>query len=205
MSRRDGYGTVQLRGFDVDHIPSAPFNPHAMTQSNPQHLTLEDDTVTRRRKPEIVFNPDTGILRVDLFFNNPEREDVKQLIKQVIKDARPRGLVKVVVIIAAETAAAVETYAFFSRNKFERNGFEPAGYLRYEKAVEPRLSPADDEVTRRADMIKARAEQARAERARVEQDQEVNQPTTVPNFLQRKYDEEMKRLKELERETHGSQ
>jgi hypothetical protein len=190
--------------FDVDFIPSAPFNPHAMTQSNPQHLMLEDDTVTRRRRPEHVFNPDTGILRIDLFFNSPEREDVKQLVKQTIKDARPRGLRRVVILIAAETAAAVETYAFFSRNKFERKGFEPAGYLRYEKAVEPRLCPADDEVTRRADMIKARAEQARAERARVEQDREVNQPTTVPNFLQRKYDEEMKRLKELEEGTHGT-
>jgi hypothetical protein len=191
--------------FDADYIPSAPWNPHAMTQSNPQHLVLPDDSVTRRRKPEHVFNPDTGILRIDLWFNSPEREDVKQLIKQVIKDARPRGLRRVVILIAAETAAAVETYAFFSRNRFERNGFEPAGYLRYEKAVEPKLSPADDEVTRRANEIKARAEQARAEQARLEQDREVNQPGRIPDFLQRKFDDEMRRLKELERETqHGT-
>jgi hypothetical protein len=184
--------------FDADFIPAAPWNPHAITQSNPQHLTLEDDSVTRRRRPEHVFNPDTGILRIDLFFNSPEREDVKALIKKTIKDARPRGLHRVVILIAAETAAAVETYAFFSRNKFERSGFEPAGYLRYEKAVESKPSPADDEVTRRANEIKARAEKERAEQARVEQLREVNQPGRVPDFLQRKFDEEMKRLKELE-------
>jgi hypothetical protein len=192
--------------FDVDFIPSAPFNPHAITQSNPQHLTLEDDSVTRRRKPESVFNPDTGVLRIDLFYSPPEREDIKALIRQTMRDARPRGLRVVVILIAAEAAATVETYAFFSRNKFERDGFEPAGFLSYKKVIEQKPSPAeDDEVTRRAERIKAQAERARVEQARVERDREVNQPGRIPDFLQRKFDDEMRRLKELERETqHGT-
>jgi hypothetical protein len=192
--------------FDSDSIPSAPWNPNAMPQSKPhQHLVLPDDTATRRRRPEIVFTQKTGELTIHLFFQNPEREDVKEVIKRAIRDARPRGLRRVVVFIAAETAATVETYAFFSRNKFERDGFEPAGFLSYKKAIEQKPSPSDDdEISRRADRIKAQAERARIEQARVEQDREVNQTTTVPNFLRRKYDEEMMRLRELEGETHGT-
>jgi hypothetical protein len=127
---------VSRRGFDADYIPSAPFNPHAMTQSNPQHLTLEDDTVARRRRPEPVFNQETGELRLDLWFNNPEKDDVKQFIRQSIRNARPRGLSKITIIIAAETFASIEAYTFFSRNKFERRlSEEPAGFIRMEKAA----------------------------------------------------------------------
>jgi hypothetical protein len=123
------------RGFD-DFIPSAPFNPHAMSQSNPRHLTLEDDSVARHRRPEHVFNPATGELRIDLWFNNPEKDDIKQFIRQVMRDAR-HGLRKTVVIVAAETFASVDAYHFFSRNKFERRlGGEPAGYIMLEKRME---------------------------------------------------------------------
>jgi hypothetical protein len=176
--------------FDADYIPSAPFNPHALTESNPQHLTLEDDSVARRRRPEHVFNPDTGILRIDLFFNSPERDDVKQLINQTIREARPRGLCRVVILIAAETAAAIEAYTFFSRNHFQRNtSGEPAGFLKYERVAHPvELKPMDD-IDRRAARIKERSTQAR-EKAKAKE----MEPTSVPDFLRLKYESELKKL-----------
>jgi hypothetical protein len=122
--------------FDGDYIPSAPFNPHAMSQSDPRHLILEDDSVARRRRPEHIFNPETGELRIDLWFNNPEKDDVKQFIKQSCRNVRPRGLRKIVIIIAAETFASIDAYTFFSRNKFERRlAGEPAGYIVMQKTV----------------------------------------------------------------------
>lgn len=133
---RDGYGTVRLRGFDADFIPSAPFNSHAMAQSDPRHLTLEDDSVARRRRPESIFNPETRELRIDLWFNNPEKDDIKQFIRQSMRNARQRGLHKVVIIVAAETFASIDAYTFFCRNQFERRlAGEPAGYIVMEKVV----------------------------------------------------------------------
>ena len=132
MSRRDGYGTVQLRGFDVDHIPSAPFNPHAMTQSDPRHLVLPDDTAARRRPVESRFDPETGILTIDLWFHNPADDDVKQAINRAAGQARP-GLKKVVLIMAHEVYQSLEGFHFCRHNGFERRGDEPAGYIRVEK------------------------------------------------------------------------
>jgi|SRR6185437_9831132 len=125
-----------MRFDDCIRIPSAPFNPHAMTQADPRHLILEDDTVARRRRPESVFNQETGELRIDLWFNNPERDDIKQSVRQAMRDARPRGLRRTTIIIAAETFASIEAYTFFSRNKFERRlSEEPAGFIRMEKVA----------------------------------------------------------------------
>jgi hypothetical protein len=132
---RRSWGTIHFdRGFDADLIPSAPFNPHAMTQADPRYLILEDNSVARRRRPEHDFNPETGELRIDLWFNNPERDDIKQFILQVMRDARHRGLRKTVIIVAAETFASIDAYTFFSRNEFERRlGGEPSGYICLEK------------------------------------------------------------------------
>jgi hypothetical protein len=122
--------------FDADYIPSAPWNPHAMSQLNPQHLVLPDDTAVRRRPVESRFDPETGILTIDLWFHNPEKDDVKEVINQAIRNARPRGLRKIVIIIAAETFANIDAYQFFVRNCFERRlADEPAGFIRMEKAA----------------------------------------------------------------------